>query len=46
MDTVSSYPQSEPSNDVFSLSDNVLLERLHFIEEVRNSNIFTIFDTQ
>jgi len=46
MDTVPSYPQSEPSNDIFSLSDAVLSERLAFIEEVRNSDILTIFDAQ
>jgi len=34
MDTV---PQSETPNDIFSLSDEVLSERLEFIEEVRTA---------
>ena len=34
MDTVPPYPQSEPSNDIFSLSDDVLSECLEFIYEV------------
>lgn len=35
MDTAILNPQSEPSNDVFSLTDEVLSERLEFMEEVR-----------
>ncbi len=46
MDTVPSYPQSEPSNNIFSLTDKVLSERLEFIDEVRSSDILSILYTQ
>lgn len=36
MDAVAAQLQNEPqSNDIFSLSDQVLSDRLEFIEEVR-----------
>ncbi|KAF9525504.1 kinase-like domain-containing protein [Crepidotus variabilis] len=38
MDTILSNSQSEPSNDVFSLSNEVLSERLQFIQEIGFGN--------
>lgn len=40
MDAVS---QSEPPNNIFSLSDKVLYERLQFIREVRPTHGFILF---
>jgi len=34
MDTDTAQQQSESSNDIFSLSDQILSDRLEFIEEV------------